>query len=58
MDQVKNLLTVRKLVTLIFVVVGCYLWAIGKVDLKDAFLMVISYYFGNKTALDVPGKDS
>lgn len=58
MTEIIKLFTVRKIVTLLFVIVGCYLWAIGKVDLKDAFLMIISYYFGNKTALDVPGRDS
>lgn len=58
MEEIKRLLTVRKLIALFFTIVGCYLWSTGKVDLKDVFTVIIGFYFGNKTALDIPGKDS
>lgn len=58
MEELKRLLTVRKLIALFFAVVGCYLWATQKADLKDVFTVIVGFYFGNKTALDIPGKDS
>lgn len=58
MEILKNLLTMRKMMAFMLTTVACYLWATGRIDIKDAFLIVIGFYFGNKTALDIPGKDS
>ena len=57
-DKIANLMTPRKIIAILLTLVGCYLWLTGQADLKDAFLLVIGYYFGKSTALDVPGKDS
>jgi len=58
MKELKRLLTPRKLIAILFSIVGAYLWAAGQSDLKDAFLMIMAFYFGKSTALDKPGEDS
>lgn len=58
LEFIKRLFTTRKLIALTMTAVANYLWATGQIDLKDVFLIVIGFYFGNKTALDIPGKDS
>ena len=58
MKAFERLVTTRKLIALLFAVVGAYLWATGQADLKDVFLVIIGFYYGNKTALDKPGEDS
>lgn len=58
MNELKRLLTTRKLIALLFSGVGAYLWATGQADLKDVFLIIIGFYYGKSTALDKPGEDS
>ena len=58
MKELKLLLTTRKIIALSLTIVACGLWAMGTIDIKDAFLMVLGYYFGKSTALDKPGEDS
>jgi len=58
MKELKRLITPRKIIALTLTAVAAYLWAVGKIDLKEPFLMVIAFYFGKSTALDKPGEDS
>jgi hypothetical protein len=51
--------SVRKVIALLLTVVFCYLSIQGKIT-QDQFIpvfsMVLGYYFGRSTALDIPGK--
>jgi len=51
--------SVRKMIALLLAIVFCYLAVIGKVSSTEyttVFTMVVGFYFGRSTALDVPGK--
>lgn len=43
------LLSVKSLVTLTLTGVFAYLSVIGKVEMKDVFLIIIGFYFGTQT---------
>jgi len=58
MKEFKRLLTPRKLAFLITICVANALWLMGKVDFLQASLIMVGFYFGNKSALDKPGEDS
>lgn len=51
--------SVRKVIALLLTIVFCYLSIQGKIS-QDQFIpvfsMVLGYYFGRSTALDIPGK--
>ena len=50
-------LSVRKIIALGITAVFCYLSIIGKITTAEfipVFSMIIGYYFGKSTALDVP----
>ena len=51
--------SVRKVIALLLTIVFCYLSIQGKIT-QDQFIpvfsMVLGYYFGRSTALDIPGK--
>jgi hypothetical protein len=49
--------SVRKIIALALTIVFCYLSIVGKIDPSEfipIFSMVLGYYFGKSTALDVP----
>ncbi|CEH32936.1 hypothetical protein [Romboutsia lituseburensis] len=51
--------SVRKIIALLLTIVFCYLSIDGKVTQEQfipVFSMVLGYYFGRSTALDIPGK--
>lgn len=51
--------SVRKVIALSLTLVFCYLSIIGTITQEQfipVFSMVLGYYFGKSTALDVPGK--
>ncbi|MGL4914066.1 MAG: hypothetical protein ACRC3Y_16715 [Romboutsia sp.] len=52
--------SVRKIIALFLTIVFCYLSIVGKIT-QDQFIpvfsMVLGYYFGKSTALDIPGKN-
>lgn len=47
-ERFSKLLTVKSIVTLVLTAIVSYLAIIGKFDLKDIYLMVISFYFGTQ----------
>ncbi|HSQ90432.1 hypothetical protein [Romboutsia sp.] len=51
--------SVRKVIALLLTIVFCYLSIQGRIN-QDQFIpvfsMVLGYYFGRSTALDIPGK--
>ncbi|MGL5348218.1 MAG: hypothetical protein ACRDA3_12770 [Peptostreptococcaceae bacterium] len=52
--------SVRKIIAISLTLVFCYLGVSGKISgeqFTPIFTMVIGYYFGKSTALDVPGKN-
>lgn len=48
MKALQKLIDVKSIVTISLTLVTCYLAVIGKVDLKDIYLIVISFYFGTQ----------
>ena len=49
--------SVRKINALVLTIVFCYLSIVGKIEPSEfipIFSMVLGYYFGKSTALDVP----
>ena len=49
--------SVRKIIALVLTIVFCYLSIVGKIESSEfipIFSMVLGYYFGKSTALDVP----
>lgn len=48
MDVVKKLLDVKSFVTLVLTIVVAYLAIDGRMDIKDLYLIVISFYFGTQ----------
>ena len=49
--------SVRKIIALVLTIVFCYLSIVGKIEPSEfipIFSMVLGYYFGKSTALDVP----
>ena len=52
---------VRKLISILLTITFCYLTIIGNISNEQfipIFSMIIGYYFGKSTALDVPGKNN
>lgn len=47
-DRFSKLLTVKSIVTILLTAVASYLAIVGKFDIKDIYLMVISFYFGTQ----------
>lgn len=48
-ERIAKLLSVKSIVTLILTVVVAILTLKGEFDIKDIYLMVISFYFGTQT---------
>lgn len=49
--------SIRKIIALALTIVFCYLSIVGKIEPSEfipIFSMVLGYYFGKSTALDVP----
>lgn len=51
-ERLCKLLTVKSLVTLSLTGVAIYLSIKGRFDIKDIYLMIISFYFGTQTMKD------
>lgn len=47
-ERFSKLLTVKSIVTLVLTLIVAYLAIVGRFDLKDIYLMVISFYFGTQ----------
>lgn len=47
-ERISRLLTVKSIVTLIFTAVVAVLTLKGSFDIKDIYLMIISFYFGTQ----------
>ncbi|MGL6107898.1 hypothetical protein [Romboutsia sp.] len=51
---------VRKMISILLTITFCYLSIVGKINSEQfvpIFSMIIGYYFGKSTALDIPGKN-
>ena len=58
---VRNLLTVKSIITIMFGIVYCVLAIIGKIDpdkFHTIFLMIASFYFGTQLEKQKAGVDS
>ena len=52
--------SIRKITAMMLTIVFCYLTIVGKISSEQfipVFSMVIGYYFGKSTALDIPGSN-
>lgn len=47
-EKIAKLINVKSIVTIILTVVIAYLAVIGKVDVKEIYLIIISFYFGTQ----------
>ena len=47
-ERICKLLTVKSIVTIILTGVTAYLAVIGKIDIKEIYLIIISFYFGTQ----------
>lgn len=47
-ERLCKLLTVKSIVTIVLTAVTAYLAVIGKVDIKEIYLIIISFYFGTQ----------
>ena len=47
-EKISKLINVKSIVTIILTVVIAYLAVIGKVDVKEIYLIIISFYFGTQ----------
>lgn len=48
MKEFKKLIDVKSIVTLLFTVVVCYLAIAKEFEIKEIYLMIISFYFGTQ----------
>ena len=48
METLKKLLDVKSFVTMVLTLVVAYLAIIGEMDIKDLYLIVVSFYFGTQ----------
>lgn len=47
-EALTNLLKVKSIVTILLTLVVCYLSIIQVMDIKEIYLMIISFYFGTQ----------
>ena len=47
-ERICKLLTVKSIVTIILTVIIAYLAIVDKIDIKEMYLIIISFYFGTQ----------
>lgn len=47
-EKIAKLINVKSIVTIALTLVTAYLAVIGKVDVKEIYLIIISFYFGTQ----------
>ena len=47
-ERICKLLTVKSIVTIILTVIIAYLAVVDKIDIKEMYLIIISFYFGTQ----------
>lgn len=47
-EKLKNLIDVKSIVTILLTIVVCILALKGVFDIKEIFIMIISFYFGTQ----------
>lgn len=48
LDKLKELINVKSIVTILLTLVVCILTIKGTFDIKDIYIMIISFYFGTQ----------
>lgn len=48
-ENIKNLLKVKSIITILLTLVVCYLALFKSFDIKEIYLMIIAFYFGCQT---------
>lgn len=48
LDKLKELINVKSIVTILLTIVVCILTIKGTFDIKDIYIMIISFYFGTQ----------
>ena len=59
LNLIATLASVRKLIALLVTVAFCYLSIKGQITSSEfiaVFSMIVGFYFGRSTALDIPGE--
>lgn len=47
-ERICKLLTVKSIVTVVLTAVTAYLAVVGRIDIKEIYLIIISFYFGTQ----------
>lgn len=56
-DKLKNLINVKSIVTILLTIVVCILTIKGTFDIKEIYIMIISFYFGTQHQKTVDNKE-
>lgn len=48
LEKLKELINVKSIVTILLTIVVCILTIKGTFDIKDIYIMIISFYFGTQ----------
>lgn len=57
-DKLKNLIDVKSIVTILLTIVVCILALKGAFDIKEIFIMIISFYFGTQHQKEANSKET
>ncbi len=57
LDKFKELINVKSIVTIFLTIVVCVLTIKGAFDIKDIYIMIISFYFGTQHQKSSNGKE-
>ena len=57
MEELKNLLKIKSIVTILLTLVVCYLAIFENYDIKEIYLMIIAFYFGTQIEKSVNSKE-
>lgn len=58
LDKLKELINVKSIVTILLTIVVCILAIKGTFDIKDIYIMIISFYFGTQYQKKSSSNDS
>lgn len=57
MSSLKKLIDVKSIITILLTLVVVYQAVIGKTDIHDIYLMIVSFYFGTQLVKNSTAKD-
>lgn len=58
MEKLKELINVKSIVTILLTLVVCILTIKGSFDIKEIYIMIISFYFGTQHQKEANSKET